>query len=391
MSKMSKRLTTFLVVLLVLGAAAFLYDVLFGKGVQAWLIFLVNFLFWSGLASAAVTFAALMHITKGKWAGPIRRLAEAAAGFLPVSFVLFLILFLGRETLFPWIQEPVAGKEAWLNVPFLFARDGIGLLILYGLSLLFVKHSIRCDTDSQHEIPGWIPVALVIAYAFVMSLIAFDLAMSLAPHWYSNIYGVYYFIGNLYVALAALAIVTVLLRKRLGIADAITPNRLHDIGKLLFGFCLFWMGMLWSHFLPIWYGNLPEETGYVLTRLREAPWAAISWTVLVITFALPFTALLSRAVKRNPRALASISALVLIGMWLERYLLVAPSVLRAQADSGLFAFMHRDDFIFGAIEFDWGIGFPFVGLIECFISLGFFAAVALSYLYFLHRFPPKQS
>lgn len=384
-----RTLLVTLLALIALGATAFLYGVTQPGAVRAWSIFLVNFLFWSGLAQALVVLAALMQLTKAQWAGPIRRLAEAGVAFLPLSFVLFLVIFFGREVLFPWILEPIEAKAAWLNVPFLFTRDGIGLLILYGLSVLFVKHSLRSATDSSHRVPAWIPPVLMIAYAFIMSLIAIDLAMSLDPHWYSNIYGLYYFVGNLYVALAALALATVLLRKQLGITEAITPARLHDLGKLLFGFCLFWMGMLWSHYLPIWYGNLPEETGYVITRIDVAPWSAMSWTVLAIGFVLPFSALLSRAVKRNPRALAAISALVVIALWLERYLLVTPSIFQVEPVSGLFTFIHHDRIIFSAMDFGWGVGFPFVGVYECLISLGFFAAAALCYLVFLHRFPPK--
>ena len=385
---MPRRSTIVLIVLLGIGASVFLYGASSDNSVVVWGSLLVNFLFWTGLAQGMVIVAALMQITKGEWAGPIRRLAEAGVAFLPVSFLLFGVIFLGRETLFIWIHEPVEGKQAWLNVPFLFSRDAIALLLLYAASFVFVRHSRTREQEASRRTLAWVTPALLILYAFVMSLIALDLAMSLDPHWYSNIFGLYYFVGNIYVALAALAIASVVLRKRLGVERSITPKRLHDLGKLLFGFCLFWAGMLWAHFLPIWYGNLPEETGFVIERIQEAPWAAWSWTVLVLGFILPFTALLSRAVKRNPRALAAISAVTVLGLLLERYILVMPSLLDAHWESGVYVLEHRGQLVATAYHWGSGIAIPF-GLVELMITTGAFGAVALSYLYFLNRFPPS--
>ena len=384
---MSRRATIVLVVLIAIGAGAFLYGAAREDGVLAWAALLMNFLFWSGMAQAMVVIAALMQITKGEWAGPIRRLAEAGAAFLPASFAIFIMIFFGREVLYPWINHPVEGKEMWLNVPFLFGRNAVALLLLYGASLLFVRHSLTRTQEKSRRILSWLTPVLLILYAFVMSLVAFDLGMSLDPHWYSNIYGTYYFVGNLYVALAALAIAAVILRKRLGFENSLTPKRLHDLGKLLFGFCLFWAGLLWAHFLPIWYGNLPEETGHMVERTMEAPWAAISWSVLTLSFVLPFTALLSRAVKRNPRALASISLVAVLGIMLERYILVFPSLLDAYWESGVYVFEHDGKVVASAYHWGSGIALPF-GLMELLITAGVFAAFALSYLYFLKRFPP---
>ena len=384
-----RRLLGVLLALLTAGVVAFATGIAGANSLRAWQIFLVNFLFWSGIAQAGVVFAAILHVSNARWGGPVKRIAEAMASFLPVSFLLFLVLFFGREELFSWVSHPLPEKAAWLNAPFLFARDGIALLVLYGLSLLFLYYSLRPDLgllqergkqspDALHRAltAGWrgieeerrrsqralatLSPIILILYAFVFSLIAFDLVMSLDPHWYSTLFGGYFFIGNLYLGLAAIAMVAVLTRKFLQWEAHITPSHFHDLGKLVFAFCLLWTYLGWSHYLPIWYGNLPEETGFLLVRARS-PWAPLAGTVLAACFVIPFVVLLSREVKRRAGSLFAICAVVVVGMWLERYLLVVPSVWSE----------------------DW---VPFGGL-EALITLGFLAAAALCYLGFARTFP----
>lgn len=388
--RLLRSLVTLLVVLLAAGGIGFATAVSGASALRAWQIFLVNFLFWSGIAQAGVAFSAILHVTNARWGRPLQRMAEATASFLPVSFLLFLALYFGREQLFPWISHPVPEKAAWLNLPFLFARDGIGLLMLYGLSLLFLYYSLRPDVGLIRGRQGGNPGALhraltagwrgleqerrrsrralavlspilLILYAVVFSLIGFDLVMSLDPHWHSALFGGYFFVGNLYLGLATLALVAVLARRYLRLEAYVTPSHFHDVGKLVFAFCLLWTYLFWAHYLPIWYGNLPEETEFVLARVRGlwSPWA---WSVLALCFAIPFVVLLSRQVKRRPGTLFAISAVVVAGMWLERYVLVVPSLWTE----------------------DW---VPLGGL-EVLITLGFLAGAVLCYLAFLFAFPP---
>ena len=127
------------------GAAAFLVLLTKVNPARAWQIFLVNFLFWSGLAVAGVVLAAIFQVTHARWARPVKRLAEACAAYLPVSFLLFLCIWFGRRSLFPWIDQPPAATAAWLNSSFFFLREAAGLLILYAASLLFFYRSVRQD------------------------------------------------------------------------------------------------------------------------------------------------------------------------------------------------------------------------------------------------------
>ncbi len=366
--KFSRAILVLLVVLGV-GLVAFLYGAAGADSLRAWQAYLVNLLFWSGMAQAGIVFAAILHLGNARWAGPLRRVAEGGAAFLPVSFLLFLALYLGRAELFPWVRHPVAEKDAWLNVPFLFARDWLALLALYAVSLLFFYHSVRPDLRrlgeperrrSEQRLAVLSPV-LIFLYAVVYSLLAFDLVMSLAPHWYSALFGGYFFIGNLYLGLAGLALVAGWLRRRLGLEAQLTAARFHDLGKLVFAFCLLWTYLFWSQYLVIWYGDVPEETAFVHTRVLREVWSPLAWAVLVVCFLLPFLVLLSREVKRRPAGLSAVCGLVVVGMWLERYVLVVPSVW----------------------EENW---VPF-GLLEVLITLGFFSAAALSYLLFLRTVP----
>ena len=126
----------------VAGLAVFAIQAAGGDAARAWQAYLVNFLLFSAIAHGALLFSTLMHTVKARWSGPLADLAEAFSAFFPVSFVLFLILFLGGEHVFPWLHHDLHGKEVWLNLPFLFGRDFVGLLILYGLGFAYLYHAL---------------------------------------------------------------------------------------------------------------------------------------------------------------------------------------------------------------------------------------------------------
>ena len=134
--------------LIVVGSAAFVYGVLKPDPARAWQAYLINFLLWSAIAQGGLLFSAIMTTTRAKWSGPLSGLSEAFTGFFPVSFVLFLILFLGAPHVFPWLHgHDLHGKEVWLNLPFLFTRDLIGLLILYGIGFVYLYHSLLLKVE----------------------------------------------------------------------------------------------------------------------------------------------------------------------------------------------------------------------------------------------------
>lgn len=294
--------------LVVAGLAA----MLLGEPGRAWGAFLFNLLFWAGLAAAAPTLSASIRVCNGRWADDVHRLARAWMPALWLSVLLFLALPLGAEAVWPWAREPVEGLEGWLSPPSVFARDGVALLLLAFVAGRFTR------AESARE--RW-AVALILVYAAVMTLLAVDLVMSLEPRWVSTLFGAYVFMSAAYAALASLPLLAAF-----GGRD-LTADTLHDLGKLLFGFCLLWVYLFWSQYLVIWYGNLPRETGYWAARTGPLGWRAMATFVLLTAFVLPFATLLGRANKRQPRRLAAIAAVVLVGLLAERWLLVMPSIL----------------------------------------------------------------
>lgn len=379
-----KLLSLVLLLLLILGAATFVSQIRGPEAEQAWEIYLVNFLFWTGIAQGGIIFSCILRITSGKWGRPVLRISEAIGSFIPISFVLLLILFIGKDYVLPYAANPYPHpKEVWLNISFVFGRNVIGLLVLYILSFVYLYYSLRQDLGglglsvsglSAVIASGWkgdeerklcwnklsrLAPAIVLIYAVVFSILAWDFMMSLNDHWYSTLFGVYYFVASFLGALGATTILSVLVRKYLHLQDYITKSQFQDLGKLIFGFSLFWTYMFFSQFLVIWYGNMPEETGFVIKRVQEEPFKTLSWVVISCCFFFPLVTLLPKTNKITTPIIAFIATVSLSGLWLEKFVLVTPSL--------------SPD-----IHFCWT---------QILITLGFFSAFMLSFLFFIKNFP----
>jgi len=320
------------------GAAAFAFALIRGDAQTAWEAYLVNLLFFLGIAQGGVIASASFYLTQGKWGGSTPyRLGEAFAPFLWVGFFLFFGLYFGRVAIFPWVLHPIAQKAAWLNVPFLFARDGLGLGVMALLSFAFIRVSrgkqARAWTVAMDDIelpPHSIRVLaplLAILFAIVYTLVSFDLVMSLAPVWRSTLFGWYFFAGAFWSAVTAMALTAVMLRGRLGENNLFeNPVVMHDLGKMVFAFSVFWIYLLFAQYIVIWYGDLPVETFFLVQRVHHMPWSPLSVACVVLIWLIPFTVLMSVRAKQTPAILGSVALLGLLGMWLERYVLVIPSL-----------------------------------------------------------------
>jgi hypothetical protein len=373
--------------LALIGLGLFVMQLMGDDPARAWRMFLVDFMFFTGLATGAVIFAATQKITKADWSGPVIRFAEAGVAFLPVAVVLFLLLWLGREHVFPWIAHPTPVRGRWLTVSWVFWRDLASLLVVSGLALVFVWTELKPDVVAlrQHasgwrralydRIAGdfdgsperlavierrlnWMAPLLCLLYAYLYSVLAFDLIMSLAPYWYSNLFGAYYFMGSLLTGLTMLGLMTIYWRRRLGLGGLIGVQQFHDIGKLIFGFTVFWAYLTYSHVLVIWYGNLPEETPWLFFRMFAA-WQPVGLLVLAMVFVIPFWGLISVKAKVTPFTFTLFAGISVLGMWLERYLQIQPSLVEA----------------------------PRLGLPELGVSLGFLGLFLLAYGAFARALP----
>jgi hypothetical protein len=368
------------------GLAAFLAGLLGPQPQRAWQAFLINFLLWSAMAQGAMLFAAVTHTVKARWAGPLSGLSQAFAGFFPLSLICFPALLIGRNHLFPWLHEDLHGKEIWLNIPFLFSRDGIGFLALYGLGWAFLSQDLKLrlrTTESaaglRRLLAGRLPQndaeiqrvrsrktlwggLYCFAFALVLSLIGFDLVMSMDPHWISTLFGAYHFVKAFYVGLGALIILAAIVYLSQGRRAGLAAAHFHDVGKLFFAFCLLWADFFYVQLTVIWYGNIPEETSYVILRTVMPPWNALAWVVFIVCFVIPFIVLINRRVKSTPGAMIALCGTVILGIWLEHLLLLGPALNHA------------------AVELPLGVA-------DVLVFLGFLGLMVLAVAYTLKTFP----
>ena len=343
----------------VLGLILFVQSLVAGAdtAIRAWQLFHVNWIYFTGLAGGSVAFAAVQKVVNAKWSGLIIRFAEAAVAFLPVSLIgLVLIFTAGYDAVYGPMEHAVHSlphsKAVWLSHNFMFARLGVGLLALTVIGWKLVRADLTPDvhaarggvsggrrqlyekwsngfgriTAAEHEakVRRLAPIYLVM-YAYVFTLVAFDGIMALQPHWFSNLLGGFFFMGSFLGAHMLLALMMLYGSRHLGVSDLVSPKQRHDLGKLCFGFTVFWTYLMWAQFLVIWYGNLPEETGFVFARLW-GHWLPIGKAVFLGMFLIPFFGLLGVAPKKNRVTLGFFATVSLVSLWLERYLLVMPSI-----------------------------------------------------------------
>ncbi len=348
--------------LFAVGLAAFVIRLAQDPG-SAWVSYVSNWLYFTSISIGGVLFAFVTWITKAKWNWSMRRVSQSFVAFLPISFVLMLpmLLFL-RENYFPWIEmmatDPILQKKAaYLNIPFLVARNFGAVLLLFGMALYFVYHAVRPDMGltrgSEEGDPvrararerlteGWMgqeqeevrsyqrmttmAPAFVLVYAFAMTIVCYDWIMSLEPHWYSTMFGPWFFMGAFWGGIAATALWSLYLRvQHEDFRHLIGLQQRHDVGKLAFAFSVFWMYLFFGQYLVIWYGKLPWEQAWMVRRSGEA-WGGFSALVVVLCFVVPFAGLIGRKAKLKPALLALFTSIILFGLWLERYGMLAPSL-----------------------------------------------------------------
>ena len=302
---------------------------------QLWHSWLVGSLFVSSVALGALFFVLVHHATQAGWSVVVRRLAENAMATLPWLALLFVPLLLDLGNLFPWSRADAAAgdpllahKQPYLNVPFFVLRTALYFAVWSALAIWFGRLSRLQDRTGDPELtrrmrrasaPGLLLFALTVTFA------SFDWLMSLQPNWYSTIFGVYFFSGSMVAFFAFLSQVAIAARRAGLLAEVISPEHLHDLGKLLFAFVAFWAYIGFSQFFLIWYGNLPEETVFFAARLAGS-WRQASVLLALGHFVAPFFFLLPRTIKRNTSALAAGAAWMLLMHLLDLYWLVMPNL-----------------------------------------------------------------
>jgi Ni/Fe-hydrogenase subunit HybB-like protein len=319
----------------VIGLLGFILGFVGLARLDSWLWLDVWFLFFGGLAQGILLWAAVFRVAQARWTPAINRLGHSGLAFLPISYLVLIVLLTGVSYYVPWVAHPIPEKAAWLNVPLMVARDLLLVAVLGLLSFLLVRWSLAVDagtargekvTEKQHYRLTAMGVAIVMTYSIVFTVISYDFIMSLSPDWISTMFAPYYWITNAYASLGVLILMAWLLRKPLGVERYIETSQFNDLGNLMLGFSLFSMGPFFAQYLTIWYGNLPQETQFLIIRYYRGPWSYLSWVSFLLAYAIPFVLLQSRALKHSPAALSVVSIIMLVGVALERYILVVPSV-----------------------------------------------------------------
>jgi hypothetical protein len=317
-------------------AACFL---LAGRDPLAWAAYLVAYVYFLTLALGGLFFVLLHHVTRSGWSVVVRRLAEHLAATLPLFALLFLPVALGAGQLFPWFgraatsgDELLAAKAPWLSPGFFWVRAAVYLTIWSLLAWWFRRRSLAQDATGDPATTRRLQALAapgLIAFALTLTFASFDWLMSLDPHWYSTIFGVYVFSGSALAVFAVLPLAAMLLERgrRPGgpLAGLVTAEHYHDLGKLLFAFVVFWAYIAFSQFMLIWYGNLPEETLWYAHRWQHG-WRGVSVALALAHFAVPFFFLLPRASKRRRPLLAAAAGWLLAAHYLDLYWLVMPAV-----------------------------------------------------------------
>jgi hypothetical protein len=297
---------------------------------RAWL---VGWLYWLGIALGCLAIMMLHHLTRGAWGLVARRVLEAAGRTLPVLALLFLPLLFGLQELYPWARPEakadhlLQAKAAYLNVPFFVARAALYFAIWGGFAFLLSRLSRRQDETGDLQLTRRMQLLAsggIVLYCLAASFASVDWLMSLQPHWFSTIYGVYFLGGQGISALAFLIVVALFLWRREPMSEVLLPGHFHDWGKLLLAFVMLWTYFSFSQFLIIWSGNLPEEITWYAARTRGG-WQWLAIALALFHFALPFVLLLSRDLKRRPQRLAAVAGWMLAMRWLDLVWQVEPA------------------------------------------------------------------
>ena len=331
---------------------------------SAWTSLLFNNYFFLGISLFAVFFVALQYVAEAGWSTVIKRVPEAIMTFLPITCIVMLIIVIGAALhfnhIYHWMEvgitDPlaenydkiIAGKKAYLNIPFFIIRSFIYVIIWVYCAKKIRQNSLESDKEGGIgeksywkglRVSGW----FIVLFAITSSTASWDWIMSIDTHWFSTLFGWYIFSEWATIGFASILLITLLLNKQ-GYLKDLNDSHIHDLGKFVFAFSIVWTYMWFSQFMLIWYANIPEEVTYFMERIELGNYRFLFWFSLIINFIVPTVWLMSRDAKRNKNRLIFVCIVVLIGHWINSYLLFAPGTLHEHGHLGL-------------LEIGMGIGF----------------------------------
>lgn len=332
------KLKKYLTVAAGIGLLALLWGVLIAQAPASriWANLWMNAMMFLFLGLGALFFWTVNSLGESTWQINFQRVLESMALTVPFAVVFFLVAFPGMGHIFEWTHtdhhdELLMEKAAYLNIPFWLIRFAL-YFVVWSLFVIYLRRvSVKNDFEPHdnylkriRNTSGW----FMVFFAVSSSMAAWDWLMSIDAHWFSTLYGWYIFSSLFVSALSVIIIITVAFKK-FGILPNINREHLHDLGKYLFGFSIFWAYLWLSQFLLIWYSNIPEETIYYVTRTEHFNF--LFYLNVTVNFLVPLLALMMRKAKRQPMYLAIVALVVLLGHYLDLYLAIFPGAVGHEA------------------------------------------------------------
>ncbi len=347
-----KTVTIFLIMIAVgvLSLAFGFFGGIEGKRVAANL--LLNIYYFLSMGLIGLFFVTVHTIAESGWQTSVQRVGEAMSMFIPVGGILLVLFFVlgGLHSIYPWTHSDhldaiLLKKVAYLNEPFFYIRLVVFLGVWVLLAYYVRKTSLALDVKGDLKYFSkmrTLSAIFIVTYAITSVVSSWDWLMSLDPHWFSTLYGWYVFSSMLASGFAMLILILYLL-KRMGYMQHVNDEHMHDLGKYLFGFSIFWAYLWFSQYMLIWYANIPEETVYFYVRHKY--FSDVFYINLILNFVVPFLLLMTRKSKRIFGMLVPVSIIVIIGHWFDLYMMIMPGAVGGEASG------------FGIVEIGLTIGF----------------------------------
>ncbi len=366
MYQINKRIIILSAIMIIIGLVSVVFAFT-NDSHSAWTSILFNNYFFLGISLFAVFFVALQYVAEAGWSTIFKRVPEAIMTFLPITGIIMLLIVVAAvlhwNHIYHWladgIMDPtdshydkiIAGKEPYLNATFFLIRSVIYVGVWVYCARRLRKISIDSDAEGNIgetsywkglRVSGW----FIVFFAITSSTAAWDWIMSIDTHWFSTLFGWYIFSEWATIGFTSILLLTLILNKQ-GYLKELNDSHIHDLGKFVFAFSIVWTYMWFSQFMLIWYANIPEEVTYHMERIELPNYRFLFWFSLAINFIIPTLFLMSRDAKRNKNRLIFVSIVILIGHWINSYLLFAPGTLHDHGHLSLT---------------DLGIGIGFLGL-----------------------------
>ncbi len=319
--------------MMVLGLLAFFIGLYFDP-TRTWSNVLLSGYFLTGIGFCGIMMVAIHYVSNAGWDVVIRRVPEAMYSVLPLGFGVMALLYFGMHDIYEWshtdvvAEDPIlSGKSAWLNPTGFMFRMVIYFVfwIWVGGKIISKPQVLDLDENTVQTPP---PTGLSAFWLYIGGIMfifsSFDWIMSLEPHWYSTIFGLYNFSGMFTSGLAFIMIVLILLRRNGIFKETVKIDHLYELARYLFGFTTFWVYIWFSQHMLIWYANIPEETVYYIKR-HVGVFGSLTIVNILLNWFIPFSILLFRKTKRNEKSLLIVASIVLVGRWVDLYMMIFPS------------------------------------------------------------------